>query len=485
METPVLVVDLDGTLLSGDTLVEQALWLLGRRPWDLVRVFAAWLRKPSRVSLKRLLAGATSDLPVDRLPMRGFILERIREARKAGARTVLATASHRMVAIQIAEHVGLFTDVLATEERNLKGSAKLDAIRALLGSEPFAYMGNGVADLPIWREAAHAIVVARPHTARWLTRQLPQAEVIRSPGASVRDWLGAVRVHQWSKNLLVLLPVVAAHQWSDITTITAATVTLIAASLLASSMYLANDLLDVHADRMQASARRRPIAEGVIQFRQASYAIVALLAAPFILIRLTVPTRATALMALLCGYVVLNVAYNLRLKRVIMLDVMLLSLMYLWRITLGAVATGIWLSDWLLAFSVFFFLGLASAKRCIELGHTQLNEATPGLRSTLPVFGRGYRSGDLAVMRSLGIGCGLLSVLVLALYLKDPSTAALYQQPQMLWGVALLLLYWVGRLWVRVSRNEVDADPVQFAIRDSATYLTAAAMAVCLLAAIA
>ena len=474
MKTPALVVDLDGTLLRSDTLLEQLSWLLAHRPRDLVRVFLDWLRHPSLVALKAHLAAATPDLPVERLPVHDQVLARVRLARASGTRTVLATASHHSIAARIAAHFGAFTDVIATDTHNLKGAAKLHAIRDLLGNEPFTYAGNSAADIPIWREASEAIIVASPRTARRLARRLPQAKVLSPAAPSALTWLRALRVHQWAKNLLVLLPVIAAHQWSDREVVISSLVALVASSLLASSMYLGNDLLDIHADRAQAGNRRRPIAEGEIPLSAAVGVMLGMLGGAFVLAALAPSGRSTVLLAFMAGYVGLNAAYTLVLKRTIMLDVLLLSLLYLWRITLGGAVTGIVLSDWLLAFSVFFFLGLATAKRCIELGQLALYEGATDDRDAREVLGRGYRASDLPVMRGIGLGCGLLSVLVLALYLKDPQTAALYHRPQALWAIVLLTLYWVGRLWVLVARNEVHADPVQFAVRDRTTYLVAA-----------
>lgn len=468
IDTDVLVVDLDGTLLLGDSLVEQVLWLLRHRPWQLLAVFAAWMRDRSRVSLKAALASRAIDMPVQRLPMRTDVLERVRAAHRAGRRTVLATGAHRLIADRIAKQVGVFHDVIATELVNRKGAAKLAAVRERIGPASFTYMGNARADVPLWQAATHAVIVASHAQARRLSRSVPGAELMETPSPTLRDWRRILRVHQWSKNLLVLMPVIAAHQWRDRQTITAGLLAFAAASLLASGVYVANDLLDVHADRDQAGDRRRPIAEGVVPATSAALAAPVLMLAAFLVTSLQPPDARNAQYALMAAYVGVNAVYSTLLKRVLVLDVLVLALMYLWRIMLGSAASGIVLSDWLLAFSVFFFAGLASAKRCIEISHLPHDDAPD--EQHRPFSNRAYRHGDLSVLRSIGVGTSLVSVLVLALYLKDPATAGLYHRPQALWGAVLLTLYWVGRFWVLVGRGDVASDPVAFAVRDGATY---------------
>jgi len=474
-----LVVDLDGTLLVGDILAEQLFWLLGRRPFAVLRLLLAWCVRPSRVYLKTLLAEATPDLPVERLVFHPEVLARTRDAQARGVETVLATATMQSVAEQIARHLGGFSHVMGTERINLKGATKLAAIRTLLAERPFAYIGDSAADVPIWRDAAAALIVATPARGRMLQRGFT-AEVIARPSATFATWRHALRMHQWTKNLLVLLPVIAGHRWLDQTALHSAVVAAVAASMLASSVYLANDLLDLHADRTKGGDRQRPIADGHIPYAHAAVAAVGLAAGAFALLGLIPETVRGPLALLMLAYVGVNAAYSTYLKRVVMLDIILLSTMYLWRILLGSVATGIVLSDWLLAFSVFFFLGLASAKRCIELGRMP----SAVVATTYVHTGRGYQAADLPIVREIGIGSSLVSILVLALYLKDEQTASLYHRPQLLWGVVMLALYWIARLWVLVARGRVKSDPVEFATRDGVTFAVALAAALSLAAAL-
>lgn len=487
----VLIVDLDGTLIAGDLLIEQVLWLTGRRPVALLFLLISWLRGPTRLRLKSLLAAAANDLPVDRLPYRTAVLARIHAARADGRPVILATASLLTVAERVAAHLQCFDHVIGSDERNLRGHQKLLAVRDHLHDAAFEYIGDHVTDRPMWQAAAEATIVSSARRAEQLLphpmrREAQPVEVVDTPGATFTTWISSLRVHQWTKNLLVLVPVIAGQRVGDATLVAQALLVALGASFLASAVYLSNDLLDVHADRARDD-RVRPIAEGRITYRQAIAGIVLCAAMALAIGIWAERTSPLPILTLFAVYAVANAAYSLRLKRVMMLDIILLSMMYLWRIVLGSAATGIVLSEWLLAFSVFFFMGLACAKRCIGLaaapsgqrnGHSLTADGTAARHS-----GRGYVDGDLPVIREVGIAASLVSTLVLALYVKDTETAALYGQPTMLWGVVVLTLYWVTRLWLLVSRGVVSSDPVEFATRDRTTFLVAIGAVAALIAA--
>lgn len=487
-----LVVDLDGTLIAGDVLVEQILWLAGRRPIVLLRALLSWLRRPSPLRLKSLLAASAEDLPIDRLPYRSTILSRIHAARASGRQVVLATGTLLPVAERVAAHLRCFDHVIGSGERNLRGADKLRAVRTLLPDVEFEYVGDHVTDRDLWQAASSATIVSvSAHAERLFPDQMRREgqviELVRPQGAGIRTWLSALRVHQWSKNLLVLVPVIAGQRGGDAAVVVPALLAAVGASFLASAVYMSNDLLDVHADRVRGD-RARPIAAGVLGYRQALLGIVccALIALAIgAWLQMSAPGPIVTLFGV---YALANVAYSVRLKRVVMLDILLLSMMYLWRIVLGSAATGIVLSEWLLAFSVFFFMGLACAKRCIELAREPRSGGGQELDRPAPAdvshrSGRGYVSADLPIVREIGIAASLVSTLVLALYVKDTNTAALYTYPMMLWGIVALTLYWLMRLWLLVSRGDVSSDPVEFATRDRTTFLIAGGALLTLLAA--
>jgi 4-hydroxybenzoate polyprenyltransferase len=268
-------------------------------------------------------------------------------------------------------------------------------------------------------------------------------------------WLRALHPHQWSKNLLIVLPVGLAHEWGDTSRLARTAAAFAAFSLVASAGYLVNDLLDIAHDRGHPTKHRRPIPAGEISVAQARVMIVAL-----VMIAGAIASQLSwAFSAWLGVYFASTVSYSLKLKRVVMLDVMILAALYALRLAAGAAAADVAISRWLLAFALFFFLGLALVKRTSELVELSLSGG-----SSAP--GRGYSTVDLDAVVGLGTASSIASVVVLSLYIDAPETVRLYVQPQVLWGVCVLLLYWQARTWTLARRGQVHEDPVLFALRD-------------------
>lgn len=450
-----LCVDLDGTLLKSDLLYESALALLARKPW-LLLLLPLWLLR-GKAGFKREIA-ARVELDAASLPYDERVIEALRQT-QARPR-VLCTASDAKFARQVAEHVGLFELVLASENGvNLSGPSKAQALVERFGERGFDYMGNAAADLPVWARArlawvvnASAAVRAQAARSAQVTRELPPA------GGGARAWIKALRLHQWLKNLLVFLPLLASHRFFDSAAVADAVLAFAAFSLSASGVYLLNDLIDLDADRQHPRKRLRPFACGTLPLLHGLLA-APLLAALGLALALAVNP---AFACVLAGYYTMTLAYSLRLKRVVMVDVIALAGLYTVRIIGGAVAIGASLSFWLLAFSMFLFLSLAMLKRYTELkvvlgnGRSQAN-------------GRGYAVDDLALIQSLGSAAGYLAVLVFALYINSPESLALYARPQVLWLICPLLLYWISHLWMTSHRGRMDDDPVVFAATDRAS----------------
>ncbi|MEO6436144.1 MAG: UbiA family prenyltransferase [Tepidisphaeraceae bacterium] len=290
----------------------------------------------------------------------------------------------------------------------------------------------------------------------------------------MRTLAESLRVHQWAKNALVAVPLLMAHRFRDASAWSAVAVAIACFCLIASGTYLFNDLLDLEADRAHPSKRNRPIASGRVPPRRAVLIASACYALGFLLAALLLPGMFTFC---LVGYVALNALYSLVLKRKLMLDVLCLASLYTLRLLAGGVATGVELSFWLLAFSMFLFLNLAFVKRYAEL---TMSQAAGGSGS----FGRGYVVGDLDLIRTLGPTSGYLAVLVFALYLNSPDVLKLYPRPVLLWGICPVLLYWVSRLWFVAARNGMHHDPVVFALTDKISYLVAAMILILAAAAI-
>lgn len=450
--TDAVCADMDGTLLGTDLLYEAVFTLLRTHPLCLFAM-PFWLLR-GKAHLKRQIAQRVT-LPVDTLPYDQRILEHLRTT--SNRPRVLCTATDELLARPIAAHLGCFDEVIASDGKtNLCGPAKAAALVARFGERGFDYMGNGKVDLHVWQYARHAWVVNAPaslaHAASRVTevtRHLPRQ------GGGLRAWVRAIRVHQWLKNLLVFVPLLAAHLFTDSAAATQALAAFFAFSLCASGVYVLNDLLDLPSDRQHPRKRLRPFASGELPLLHGLAAAPLLALAGFALAWLCSPAFA----AVLGVYYAATLAYSLRLKRVHMLDVMLLAGLYTIRIIGGAVAVGVPLSFWLLAFSMFLFLSLAMLKR-----YTELFALSAAGREE--ASGRGYASGDLSLLQALGGSAGYLSVLVLALYINSPDSMELYSRPQVLWLLCPLLLYWISRAWSLVQRGRMHDDPVVFAITD-------------------
>jgi len=476
LDESALVVDLDGTLLVGDTLVEQLVWSASRRPVTLFLRLLRWGLRPTRLGLKQMLARTSADLPIDRLHFRSEVIALIEAARANGTPVILATATHQEVAESIATHLGLFDAVLGSDAAtNLKSQAKLNAIRQHLGERRFQYVGDSRDDLPLWSASVPAIVLGGGRLAARVraTRQRAPVVIPRRP-VRWRDWVRALRPHQWVKNGLVLVPMLASHRWREAPVAAATFITFLIACMAASAIYLVNDALDVHSDRGHVSKRARPIASGRIPIPHALGAACFLAIAALAACILEAPERRGVVVALLIVYWAANLAYSLRLKRFLALDIVVLALMYLWRIGVGSAATGIVVSDWLAAFSVFLFLGLAAAKRCTDL--EKARPAEPYARS-----GRGYTAEDLSMMRMVGVTSSLVSVLVLSLYIRESAQTGLYRRPAFLWIVVAVTLYWLLRLWFLSARGRLQHDPVAFALTDRATHAVLLLVAIAVL----
>ena len=449
-----LCVDCDGTLISTDLLFEAFLLMLKQYP---VGVFFLpfWLFK-GKVHLKEKLAHHVMFNWID-LPYRHSVLNLIKCARAEGRHVVLVTASPLIWAKGVAKYLACFDQVLATEKGvNLSGVNKAAHLTRLYGERGFDYVADSVVDLPIWAVANEAIVVSKGlNLSKQAAKISSNVQLMQLPSTKFAVYLRALRTHQWLKNLLVIVPLLAAHQLQSLQTLTQVIYAFVAFSLCASSVYVLNDLLDLDADRQHVRKRNRPFAACNIPIWQGMLMVPILLSAAF-LISFLLPTHFTLA---LTAYFIMTLAYSIRLKRQVIVDVMLLAGLYTMRIIAGAAATAIKPSFWLLAFSMFIFLSLALIKRYSELLITLQNNKQAAV-------GRGYCVNDLPLLMSIGTSSGLGSVLILSLYLNNPETNIMYPNITWLWLMPALLLYWISRMWMKAHRGQVDDDPVVFATRD-------------------
>ncbi len=465
-----LCADLDGTLIRSDLLWESLLSALARHPW-IIFWLPVWLVR-GRAYLKARLADHARVDPAT-LPYRKTVIDFLVAEKKTGRQVVLVTASNERLAAQVAEHLGFFDQVFASSEQdNLKGRHKREFLQQTF-PDGYDYIGDSRADLSVWEGADQAFLV---EPARGLEEQVKtRRDAVTTLVPKQRHRLAlikALRPHQWLKNLLIFLPVLAAHQWTSGPALTASVLAFVAFSLVASANYLINDLLDLQADRHHPRKRFRPMASGRVGIIMALITAAVLIVSGFWLAYFIKP----AFFLVLIGYYVATLSYSLWLKRRLMIDVLLLALLYTLRIIAGGVAASIMLSNWLVFFSLFLFFSLALVKRYSELVNSQSGPEETRRRA--------YEDRDLPILAGFGITSSLAATLVMALYVQSADVVALYQHPQVLWALCPILLYWTSKIWILANRGKMHDDPLVYAARDPKSLLTIGFALVVILAAL-
>jgi 4-hydroxybenzoate polyprenyltransferase/phosphoserine phosphatase len=459
-----LAVDLDGTLIKTDLLAESILALLKQNVF-LLLLLPVWLLH-GRARLKQEIARRIT-VDVAELPYDEELLKFLRDEHRRGRELVLATAADQALAEPIADYLGIFSEVLASDgRRNLKGRVKLRALKDRFGERCFDYAGNERADLKIWEHSHSAVVVNAPN--RVVKQIVPNGRVARIFGQR-KNTLGALlrtlRIKHWIKNGLIFVPLAAAQEFEKYDLVVRAVYAFTAFSLIASSVYVLNDLADLLHDRQHLQKRARPFASGALSLATGLWLIPLLVCAAAGICVFLPPGFSTVIGV----YFTLNVAYSLYLKKILLLDVIMLAIFYALRVVAGGIATRLVASHWLLVFSVFIFLSLAFAKRVSELQALRVNQRKNA-------EGRGYMATDLEQLATLGAASGYISVLVFALYLNSSNAKVVYTSNTMLWVVCPLLLYWISRLWLMVHREQIPEDPIVFIFRDKVSWLVGAAI---------
>jgi 4-hydroxybenzoate polyprenyltransferase/phosphoserine phosphatase len=466
-----LVVELQGTLVPTNLLIESLFVLAKRSLWRLLLV-PVWLARGRRCLERQLARAAMPD--VSTLPYRRDLLAHLEAEKRRGTRLVLVTAADRALAEAIARHLGLFDLVLASDDATtLTGEHRRDRLVAEFGADGFDYVGSGRSASPIWSAARRAVVVGAPdRLAARIAERAPVARVFADDRPGPGLYLTALRPHQWLKNALVLMPLLATHRIYDLDLTWRALLVLVAFSLCASSAYLLNDLLDLPSDRHHPRKRQRAFASGRLPVGHGLALAPLLLGAGLALGALLDPL----LLGVLALYYVLTLAYSLRLKDLAILDLLALAGLYTLRVMAGSVAFGIPPSAWLLALCGFLFFSLAMLKRYAEL---VAMSAVDGAQA----HARAYLLEDRELLAALGGASGYLSVLVLALYITSDGAHDLYLRYQLIWLVCGLLLYWISYMWLMAHRGRMHDDPLVFALRDRVSQIVIALMAAILLAA--
>jgi 4-hydroxybenzoate polyprenyltransferase len=463
-----LVVDLDGTLLRSDMLVESAFAFIRHNPLRAWMPFL-WLLQGKAKLKEKLSEAVTPD--VASLPYNQQVVQFLENEKAQGRTLILATASHQTYAQAISDHLRLFHRVMATQGSvNLSAQTKRETLVGEFGEKGFDYLGNSSDDLKVWSAANRAYVADPEIGVEARASRIGNVElVIRSPTNPWRAWVKQLRLHQWAKNLLIFVPLLASHKVGNVELLLNGLFAFLMFGLCASSVYLLNDLLDLEDDRQHSSKRFRPLASGTVPIKLALLVLPMLLLGAFTGAALLLPWQ---FLVALTGYYVLTLAYSLVLKRLLTVDVIVLAMLYTVRIIAGAFALGLDLTFWMLAFSMFLFLSLALVKRYAELRDSRSKGKTEKSR------GRSYYPDDLEMISSLGAASGYLSVMVLALYIQDKPTQALYHHPQVIWLACPLLLYWITRIWMIAHRGWMHEDPVVFAMKDKRSLLVGVLFAV-------
>lgn len=447
-----LIVDVDGTLLKTDLLLETFLALLSRKPWNAFLALTE-LRHGKAAFKARLAKEAEIDISL--MPLREEVVTFLRGEKARGRKVYLASAADAHLVLALSEHLGLFDGVLGSDGKvNLSGTAKAEALCARFGKAQFDYVGDSRADLKVWSTCNVAIVAGgRGAWRSGIAGGRPGVVEITGSSPRIRDYIEALRPHQWLKNVLVFVPAVAGHVLMS--TWFGSILAFISFCLCASAVYIVNDLLDLHADRQHPRKRNRPFASGRVPLMHGAVMAPVLLLAGFSLTAFLPRVFAVVLM----GYLVLTTLYSFWLKRKVLVDVVTLACLYAARVIGGSVATGVLISQWLEAFSIFLFLSLALVKRSGEL----VDRVNSGRGDS---GGRGYRLTDLPVLESMAAASGYLSVLVMALYLNSEAVVQLYAKPHRLLLICIAVLFWTSRMLLKAHRGQMHDDPIVFAARD-------------------
>lgn len=447
-----LCVDLDGTLVQTDTLLESMLLLLKKQPMSFARI-PFWLLR-GKAYMKRHIAERVIPDPA-LLPYRQDMLVFLQEEKLRNRKLILATASDERIAKSVAKHLDIFDDVIGSDgKRNFSGRAKAAALNRMYGRGQYAYAGNSRKDIAVWQEAASAYVVRA--TKRVCNRVQKVAKITRtfpstySPCSMVR----AMRPYQWSKNLLVFVPAIFGYKYAAGHFLAESILAFLVLNFVASAVYIANDLLDLESDRHHKQKRMRPFACGLLPI-QLGVMMVLLFLILGITTTFLLPIEFLLIIVL---YLAITTAYSFSVKRVPILDVLVLACLYVLRIYAGSTATGIETSQWLLGVSFLLFFGMAAAKRFIELQNEE------------QLHGRGYTKDDSEQLMLMGTMSSITAIPILMLYVQSDNALLHYNNPERLWLVIPVFLYWTARFWLFVRRGEVQEDPVVFVLKDKPTY---------------
>lgn len=454
-----LCLDLDGTLIRSDALFESIFQLLKINPLFLFLV-PIWLMK-GKPNLKEEI-DKRIDFKADTLPYNQDLIDYVKTEKNRGRKVYLATASHISIADKVAKHLNIFDGVYATKDGyNLKSEKKAKVLNQEFGKGKYVYAGDAKVDYNIWKDAAAAIVVSnKKNFIEDVNKKFTVEKSFYNEVNIFKKIIKEIRVYQWVKNLLLFLPILLAHTLGNVTDLTNVVIGFFSFSISASFVYVLNDLLDLDSDRSHPRKKKRPLASGDLPI-QIGIALVPLLLIIGIGLSFFLSPK---FQFILFSYIIITTAYSFSLKKVPILDIILLATLFTTRIVAGAFAANVYLSMWILAFSMFFFMNLAVLKRYTEL-------LVMKKKNEIEAKGRGYHIEDMGLLLSMGPAAGFLSILVFVLYIDSAQATGLYSEPLILWLIAPVFLYWISRIWHLSVRGKMTDDPIVFTGKDKVSYV--------------
>lgn len=454
---PPLVVDLDGTLIFNDILNESLLNLLKNNPLKIFILFV-WLLKGIAYLKRQLFFYTTTN--INNLPYNFEFINWLKIQKKSGRKLVLCTGSDELIAIEISNYLNLFDSVIASDGKtNLTGQNKANKLVSLYGNLGFDYAGNSNSDIKVWKHSRNIIAVNTSFIVKLkIAKQFSSINFFNYKNNNFSQYIELIRIHQWLKNILLFIPLLASHNINNIEFIGTLIFAFISFSLVASSIYIFNDLFDIDNDRYHPVKKFRPFALGVIPLLNGFILGIILILTSFYFASLI----NKKFIFIILIYFIITTLYSWKLKKIAIIDCITLALLYTLRIIAGAVALSLLLSFWLLAFSIFFFLSLAFVKRYAELEMLKKQKVAK-------LYGRAYLSQDASLIQTMGIASGYSSILVLALYLNSDSIQKLYKNPEIVWATVPVILFWISWIWLKAHHGDIHEDPVIFAIKDKAS----------------
>jgi len=455
-----LCVDLDGTLIKTDSIMEATILAIKSNPF-LIFLLPFWIIKGKNYFKYHILEIAKPDAEL--LPYNEDVINIIKAAKSEGRKTVLTTASLESVAIDVNDYLGLFDELIfSSENHNNRSKNKTNTLNDKFGKSNYDYIGNSNADLEVFASSRKAFLVTNSKRLISKAQKLnSNLDIIHTDTHFFKNLIKEMRLYQWIKNVLIFLPILLAHEFTDITAITNSIIAFFCFSFTASFIYIINDLLDLESDRNHKKKCRRPFASGKLNPVPAFSISFVLMLASLLVAIFYLPNDFDLI---LLFYLLLTTLYSVYLKKIVIADIITLAVLYSTRIIAGGEISKLPLSKWFIAFSLFMFFSLAIIKRYTELKNLIKQNKTK-------IKGRGYETDDMKLLLTLGTSSGYISVLIFLLYIFSPAVSMLYNNPLYLIPVSILLLAWITNMWFKAFRGEMNEDPIVYTVKDSFSYV--------------